>query len=157
MSRLPVSHLGRHLLAEFYDCDPNILNNLSLIDSAMTEAAISCGATIVQKNFHHFQPYGISGVVIISESHLAIHTWPEYGYAAVDLFTCGESCNPEIAYHALKTMLNSRHAFYTELSRGSIDPETNEMLKKPFSVKLLKMTPEAQPTYVPAHVEVGEI
>ena len=81
-------NLGQHVLAEFFECDPNILNSIDKVEKYMVDAALECGATIVQKCFHMFNPYGVSGVVIISESHLAIHTWPELGYAAVDLFTC---------------------------------------------------------------------
>lgn len=73
-------HLGRHVLAEFFECDPNTLNSIDKVEKYMMEAALECGATIVQKCFHMFSPYGVSGVVIISESHLAIHTWPELGY-----------------------------------------------------------------------------
>ncbi len=76
-------YLGRHVLAEFFECDPNVLNNPTLVEQYMLEAALECGATVVQKCFHLFNPHGVSGVVIISESHLAIHTWPELGYAAV--------------------------------------------------------------------------
>ena len=95
-------HLGRHVLAEFFECDPNTLNSIDKVEKYMMEAALECGATIVQKCFHMFSPYGVSGVVIISESHLAIHTWPELGYAAVDLFTCGSKCDPKVAYEFLK-------------------------------------------------------
>ena len=126
--------LGRHLLCEFYDCEPNVLNNVSLIEKVMTEAAEVAGATIVQKNFHHFSPYGVSGVVVIAESHLAIHTWPEYGYAAIDLFTCGDSVDPTVAYEYLKEHFHSKTAFYSELKRGLMNEENGEMLKVPFQV-----------------------
>ena len=128
--------LGRHLLAEFHDCEPNILNNVSLIDRVMCEAAELSGATIVQKNFHHFSPYGVSGVVVIAESHLAIHTWPEYGYAAIDLFTCGESVNPVIAYDHLREQLHAKTAFYSELKRGLLNEENGQMLKAPFQIEV---------------------
>lgn len=139
-----VFNLGRHLLAEFYDCDPNVLNNPSLIEEVMCDAAIKCGATIVQKNFHMFNPYGVSGVVIIAESHLAIHTWPEFGYAAVDLFTCGDTCNPEVAYEYLREKFHSGSAFYSELTRGMMNRETMEMLKQPFEVRLEKSAGNAK-------------
>ncbi len=126
--------LGRHLLSEFYDCDPNVLNNLSLIDSVMTEAATIAGATIVQKNFHHFSPYGVSGVIVIAESHLAIHTWPEYGYAAVDLFTCGDSVDPVVAYEFMREHLHAKTAFYSELKRGLLNSDSGQLLKAPFQV-----------------------
>jgi len=127
-------HLGQHVLAEFFECDPNILNNVVLIEKLMLEAALECGATIVQKCFHMFNPYGVSGVVIIAESHLAIHTWPELGYAAVDLFTCGDSCDPKVSYEYLKNKFNSKNASYQELKRGIIDEKTHKVAQVPFQV-----------------------
>lgn len=127
-------HLGQHVLAEFFECDPNILNNVDLVEKLMIEAALECGATIVQKCFHMFNPYGVSGVVIIAESHLAIHTWPELGYAAVDLFTCGDKCDPKVSYNYLKKMFNSKNASYTELKRGILDEETLRVSQTPFEL-----------------------
>lgn len=120
------AYLGRHILAEFFDCDPNVLNNPALVEKYMLDAALECGATIVNKCFHLFAPHGVSGVVIISESHLAIHTWPEFGYAAVDLFTCGEQCDPKVSYEFLKRKFNSRGAKYTQLNRGLMDADQVE-------------------------------
>ncbi len=85
-----MSALGRHLLAEFTGCDATSLADLGLVTSAMLRAAEASGATIVTHSFHHFSPHGVSGAVIIAESHLAIHTWPEHGFAAVDFFSCGD-------------------------------------------------------------------
>ena len=82
--------LGNHILVEFMGCIPEVMNDVSVIEEAMVSAAEIARATVINSTFHHFSPYGVSGVVVIQESHLAIHTWPEYGYAAVDLFTCGE-------------------------------------------------------------------
>lgn len=127
-------HLGQHVLAEFFECDPNILNNVNMVEKLMVEAALECGATIVQKCFHMFNPYGVSGVVIIAESHLAIHTWPELGYAAVDLFTCGDKCDPKVSYEYLKKMFNSKSASYEELKRGIIDDETQRVSHLPFEL-----------------------
>ena len=123
-------NLGRHVLAELYNCDSNVLNNVELIERYMVEAAVECGATVVEKNFHMFSPFGVSGVVIISESHLAVHTWPEFGYAAVDLFTCGDSCNPLVAYEYLK-----QSSSYSELKRGMLNTENNEIIETPFQIK----------------------
>lgn len=113
--------LGRHLLVEFYNCNPVILNDVRLIETLMNEAAVSCGATIVQSSFHRFQPHGVSGVVVIAESHLAIHTWPEYSYASVDLFTCGDSMDPMLAYNALKTALQAKAAEIQKINRGNLE------------------------------------
>jgi S-adenosylmethionine decarboxylase proenzyme len=128
------THLGQHVLAEFFECDPNVLNNVSIIEKLMVESALECGATIVQKCFHMFNPYGVSGVVIISESHIAIHTWPELGYAAVDLFTCGDKCDPKVSYEYLKKMFNAKNASYKELKRGIINMKTLKVAQVPFEL-----------------------
>ena len=130
-----ITNLGRHILAEFYNCNSNVLNNVELIENAMVDAAVECGATVIERKFHMFSPYGVSGVVIISESHLAIHTWPEFGYAAVDLFTCGDSCDPMIAYEYLRDKLSAGKGIYTELKRGILDPKNEEVLVSPFQIK----------------------
>ncbi len=126
-------YLGQHVLAEFFECDPNILNNSQKVESLMIDAALECGATIVQKCFHMFSPHGVSGVVIISESHLAIHTWPELGYAAVDLFTCGDKCDPKVAYEFLKKAFHSTKASFSELKRGKID-SSSHVSETPFEI-----------------------
>lgn len=123
--------LGRHLLTEFYGCDREILNNPDRIKRIMEEAAITSGASIVQSVFHLFNPHGISGVVVIAESHLAIHTWPEYGYSAVDIFTCGEEVDPWRAHHHLKGKLKAESTSTMELLRGKIDSKGEPLRHKP--------------------------
>jgi S-adenosylmethionine decarboxylase len=110
--------LGRHILVELHDCDREALNNLGLIREVMLKAAIDCGAVILGESFHRFSPQGVSGVVVIAESHISIHTWPEYGYAAADVFTCGTSVNPEIAAQVLIEKLGSKNHTVTEIKRG---------------------------------------
>ncbi len=85
-----MDYLGRHLLAEFYQCSRETLNDENKISSIMTMAVEVSKATIIRPFFHKFSPQGVSGIIVIAESHLAIHTWPEHGYAAVDLFSCGD-------------------------------------------------------------------
>src|SRR5690625_2794936 len=82
--------LGRQILVEFYDCDRDVLNSEQRIREILLEGVRLSRATIVSDTFHTFSPHGVSGAVVIAESHVAIHTWPEYGYAAVDIFTCGD-------------------------------------------------------------------
>lgn len=110
--------LGRHILAEIYGCAANILNNCGLIEKFMVEAALKAGAEIREVVFHPYYPQGISGVVVISESHLTIHTWPELGYAAVDVFTCGDRINPWDACNYLTEKLKAQHMTATEVKRG---------------------------------------
>ena len=110
--------LGRHLLVELYDCDREVLNDVDLLREAMLAAAIESGAEILGDSFHRFSPQGVSGVVVIAESHLSVHTWPEYGYAAVDVFTCGTKVDPRKAADALVLKLGARHHVITEIQRG---------------------------------------
>ncbi len=113
--------LGKHLLIEYYDCDSKILKNTSLIEKYMIEAAEVAKATIVESVFHTFNPWGVSGVIVIEESHLTIHTWPEYGYAAVDLFTCGNTIKPWNAFKLLEERLKSERCDLIYISRGIVD------------------------------------
>jgi S-adenosylmethionine decarboxylase proenzyme len=113
--------LGRHLLLELKDCDPEILNDLEFLKSSLSETAVQIGATVIGDSFHRFSPQGVSGVVIVSESHLFIHTWPEYGYAAVDVFTCGETVDPTLAVKPLVEKLGSKSSSAIELKRGILE------------------------------------
>ncbi len=110
--------LGRHLLVELHDCDKEALNDLSLLREVMVSAAVDCGAVVLGESFHRFSPQGVSGVVVIAESHLSIHTWPEYGYAAADIFTCGTAVRPEVAAQTLIARLGCRNPSLTEIQRG---------------------------------------
>ena len=113
--------LGRHILVEFFDCSAEIMNDVIIIEQSMVNAAKEAQATVINSTFHHFSPYGVSGVVVIQESHLAIHTWPEFRYAAVDIFTCGTEVNPWIAYDFLKTAFEAKHGSAMEINRGQKD------------------------------------
>ncbi len=110
---------GQHLLVEYHNCDCAVLNDRSAIELLMKAAAKAARAGIVDTVFYNFSPQGISGVVVIEESHLSIHTWPEYGYAAVDFFTCGE-CVPEQAYEVLKQGLKASRCEKMLVQRGHL-------------------------------------
>lgn len=88
--------IGRHLIADFYYCESAFLDDPTALERVMVEAAEQAGAEVRQTSFYRFDPHGVSGVVIISESHLAIHTYPEHGYAALDFFTCGRVVDPRV-------------------------------------------------------------
>lgn len=118
---------------EYYHCDSGVLNDRDRIATAMVEAANLSGATVVEEVFHLFNPHGISGVVVIAESHLSIHTWPEYGYAAVDLFTCGNEIQPEKALDHLKAALGAESVSIMELKRGVLELRDRPLLHKPLS------------------------
>ncbi len=122
--------LGRHLLAEYLGCDPKVLNDLERVKQCMLEAASHCGATVLESSFHYFTPQGVSGVVVIAESHLAIHTWPEYEYAAVDIFTCGIVVDPWAAFHHIKLSLNSKECSAREIVRGEVSHLKGWLIRK---------------------------
>ena len=115
--------LGKHLLLELKDCDKEVLNDLAFLKGALLAAASECGATVLGESFHQFEPQGVSGVVVIAESHLFIHTWPDYGYAAADIFTCGNSVQPGRAAGLLIRKLGSKNHSIFELQRGILDTE----------------------------------
>ncbi len=109
--------LGRHIIVEYYNCNEDILKDPDLISEYMQTAAVKSKATIVESVFHHFNPWGVSGAVIISESHLAIHTWPEFGFAAVDLFTCGD-IDPWKGFDYLEQVFEAQRSESIEMPRG---------------------------------------
>ncbi len=113
--------LGKHLLLELKDCDKEVLNDLSFLKSTMITAAEKAGAKVLGESFHRFNPHGVSGAVIIAESHLFIHTWPEFGYAAVDIFTCGDSVQPDSAAETLIRKLGAKSHSVLKIQRGILD------------------------------------
>ena len=127
--------LGRHMLLELFDCDPDAINSLDIVKTSMVEAAKRAQATIVDVVFHEFNPFGISGVVVIAESHLAIHTWPEYRYAAVDVFSCGETLQPQVAVEHLVEQLGAARTSVVEIQRGVFLQTPNSALQKPVTVR----------------------
>ena len=110
--------LGTQLILELKECDREKLNDLSYVRASMMQAAEAVGATIIGESFHQFNPIGVTGVVAIAESHLCIHTWPEYGYAAVDIFTCGDASALQDAAQLLIDRFQARNSELTELQRG---------------------------------------
>jgi S-adenosylmethionine decarboxylase len=123
--------LGKHLIVELYGCSSELLNNLVQVEKILIEAVELSKATIVQPVFHHFSPHGISGVVVIAESHFTIHTWPEYGYCALDIFTCGEQIDPDLSLQFLKTRFGAANMSVMEIKRGTLDIPSQELRHKP--------------------------
>lgn len=122
-----VDTAGKHLLMEYWGCEVTVLGDVERIERVMREAALVIGATIVRCFFHKFDPSdgeqiaGVTGVVGVEESHLSIHTWPEKGYASVDVFVCGEKCKPHKALPVIKKGLGAGHqeTLIVERGRGS--------------------------------------
>lgn len=124
--------LGRQILVEYYHCNPEIINDVTEIETILLEGTKRAKASIISHNFHKFSPHGVSGTIVIAESHIAIHTWPEYNYAAVDIFTCGETIDPWIIQEYVKDRFESKSISSMELKRGMFKvPEGEELLFKP--------------------------
>lgn len=129
-SEEPHFALGRQMTVEYYECDSGVITDAPLMEKIFVNAAKSAGATVISSDFHRFDPQGVSGVVVISESHFAVHAWPEYGYAAVDLFTCGESIDFDTAVAAIKDGMMSRHCIISSLvSRGILNGQGVERIR----------------------------
>ena len=123
--------LGKHLIIELHDCDPDILNQTEVCESHLLEAVRLSGATVIQPFFHEFSPHGVSGIVVIAESHFSVHTWPEYGYCAVDIFTCGEDIKTDAPLDYLRRNLKADHYSVMEIKRGLLSLPQDEIKHKP--------------------------
>jgi len=110
--------LGRHLIIELSGCPREILDSQEKIEQVMTDAAIAANTTILKKVFHKFSPQGVTGVIVVSESHISIHTWPELNYAAIDIFTCGQKADPWKAHEVIVRELKPKDVKITEMIRG---------------------------------------
>jgi len=110
--------LGEHILIEMYNCNIDLLDNSTELESIMLESAKIAKATVVKSVFHNFSPQGVTGVIVVEESHFAIHSWPEHGYAAIDLFTCSEDMDYVSAYKFLENALQAERSSFTKVLRG---------------------------------------
>jgi S-adenosylmethionine decarboxylase len=112
-----MEHLGQHVIIELWGCNDSI-NDAAWVRTAMVDAVNAANATLLSLNVHTFSPHGVTGVAVLSESHLSVHTWPEHGYVAADVFTCGETTRPRAAAEVLKEAFGSTHCDVKELVRG---------------------------------------
>ncbi|MFW9923910.1 MAG: adenosylmethionine decarboxylase [Candidatus Thorarchaeota archaeon] len=106
----------KQLLIDLYRCKAD-LNDETAILTLLTEAAKKAGAHVLQASVHRFSPMGCSVVVILKETHISLHTWPEFGFAALDIFLCGESLNPHVAWEIIKEALQPDSFELKELPR----------------------------------------
>jgi S-adenosylmethionine decarboxylase len=120
--------MGRHVISELWGCDFDKLNNMQFIERTFVNAALRSGAEVREVAFHKFAPQGVSGVVIISESHLTIHSFPEHGYASIDVYTCGDRIDPNVAANYIAEALGAEKRENIELPRG-MGPIAVERLK----------------------------
>lgn len=113
--------LGIHILLEVFGCNYDILNDVYKIEKIMTKSAEIAKVNIIKSIFHKFNPHGISGIIVIAESHFSIHTWPEYGYAAIDVFTCSAIMDLEKAVKYLKENLKAKNIVRIDMKRGILE------------------------------------
>jgi S-adenosylmethionine decarboxylase len=113
--------LGNHVLLELYGCDPKALNSVKNLKNVFVTAAGKSNATVLKTAFHQFNPHGVSGVVIISESHFTVHTWPEHEYAAVDIFCCGDKMDVEAGAQSIAERLRAKQISRVEVRRGILN------------------------------------
>ncbi len=123
--------LGKHLIVELYNCDRHLIDRADRVEEILVEAVRVSKATIIKPVFHQFNPHGVSGVVVIAESHFSIHTWPEYGYCALDIFTCGDQIDSDAALKFLKEAFKAKSMSIVELKRGTLDVPEGELKHKP--------------------------
>ena len=120
--------LGRQLTIEYYECGESLLLDEDRVEKILLKAANDSGATIISSSFHKFEPQGVSGVVVIAESHFTVHAWPEHDYAAVDIFTCGDNIDLEVAINSMKDSFQSENVVISsDQNRG--------IISKPFEQK----------------------
>ncbi len=113
--------LGKHSLCDLYNCKTNKLNDLEYIMEMMKECCREANLTVVDCKFHKFEPIGISGVVVLAESHVTIHTWPEYNFASIDAFTCGEKMHPDEVCRLIGEKLKSKKMRFKNVKRGELE------------------------------------
>ncbi|MGY0693105.1 adenosylmethionine decarboxylase [Virgibacillus sp. FSP13] len=118
--------IGRHVITELWECNIDILNDMDLLERIFVDAALKAGAEVREVAFHKFAPHGVSGVVIISESHLTIHSFPEHGYASIDVYTCGNMIDPYVAVRHIVKLLEAETYEKVEISRGMSPVKINQ-------------------------------
>lgn len=114
----PEIPVGVHCILELYECPVEILNDLNFIKQALQEAALQAESTLLKQIEFQFQPQGVTALALLAESHISIHTWPENGYLAADVFTCGEHSKPVEACKYLIDAFKSGNHVFMKLSRG---------------------------------------
>ena len=110
-------NIGRHCILELYKCDQAKLNDEAFIRTTITSSAKVAGATLLNLVTHSFKPQGVTGLALLAESHISIHTWPEIGYAAIDVFTCGDHTMPEKACKLLAEYFLAKNVSFQNIAR----------------------------------------
>jgi len=119
--------LGKHCILELYECNEHKLNDEAFVRTTISRAAKTSGAQLLDLITHRFHPQGVTGLALLAESHISIHTWPESRYAAVDVFTCGDHTNPEKACDLLRKEFYSQRFSLQTLRRETPSQMTNDL------------------------------
>ncbi|MHB0879375.1 adenosylmethionine decarboxylase [Paenibacillus sp. SEL1] len=112
------STFGRHVAVDTWGVEFELLNDAQFLEAQLVEAAEACGATVMSVQSKQFEPQGATVLVLLSESHLSIHTYPERGFAAIDCYTCGETVDPQLAIDYLVSVLKPKKTYVKKLIRG---------------------------------------
>jgi S-adenosylmethionine decarboxylase len=147
--------IGRHLIAEYYNCRRDTLDEVGAVREAMLDAAHAIGATVLGENFHQFTPHGVSGTVVIAESHLSVHTWPENGYVAVDIYTCG-GLDPRIGFGLLRDRFGAEACRVQEIVRGLPEEIDTSSTLQFGDVQIITRTAPLQ-SYVPQNLDAERV
>ena len=118
MARKIHRSIGHHYIVEASGCDPKIIKSVDKVQQILVKAAEIAEAQVWSISVNRFPPQGVSGVIVISESHISTHTWPEYGYAALDFYSCGNSGDPEKAVFYAVGAFGASTSHITEITRG---------------------------------------
>ena len=117
LNTISSKNIGRHCILELYHCDHGKLNDEAFIRTTITSSAKIAGATLINLVTHSFKPQGVTGLALLAESHISIHTWPEIGYAAIDVFTCGDHTMPEKACDLLAKDFSAKYISFKNIVR----------------------------------------
>lgn len=141
-----MEHLGQHVIIELWGCNAGI-NCSATVEEAMLAAVKAAKATLLDLKVHAFSPQGVTGVAVLTESHLSVHSWPEYGYLAADVFTCGNTTDPAAAAEVLKQYFEPTHADVYEITRG-VAPSEN---RRPTLRRHRPVSQRTQPAVLATH------
>jgi len=118
-----LKQLGKHIILELWGCEKQALDDQQGVEKMLVNSAKACGATLICVKTHKFSPQGVTGVAVLAESHISIHTWPELGYAAMDVFTCGDHVIPQDTIPEIRSFLKPEKVEVMDIKRGIVDAE----------------------------------
>lgn len=148
-----MSNLGHHYIAELWDCPYDLLDDPTRLQDLAFAAAESAQVSVLSGQFHHFKPQGVTGILLLSESHISLHTWPEHGYCALDFFTCGDADPARDSLLELAGRMGAGRVELKIVERGDLRPpsrmKTNrQVLYPPFQWSQAPMPPSFVPTNI---------